>query len=523
MLLSPEIALSNEFKTVLQDQVFQRHLVLVATDEIHVASEWGQHWRGSYSQLALLRDLIDRSVPWLGCSATLDPVMLAEIRGLCGFDPTARVQRASIDRPDIKLAIRCMQQTMDTFDDLDFLVEPVKAAVERTAEENCHKMAGEALRNGDLAAARAFISAHARQEKKRAGSSSRGCCKTISKTIVYVDSIRLVEAAVHALVKKLIRAGCSKESAFDAIEAYHSELAEFDKRSISTEFAKLDVADPLESSKHRIIVATDAMGMGIDNPDIRLVIQWKQPPSMCALWQRAGRAARSSAILGEFLWFVEPWCFGDRLDSSAVVKNKKTDCERRTMLPRGIWELINHPTCIRRSILEFYVDDLSSQPRLERDPSFCCSRCAGIETKLPTSSKTRYSVRAIQSQKHITTSVKSALIEWRKVKSATLLRSTVFEDNEGQMILPDKAVTEISRCGATVDSIEALATAADRNWADLPRYGSEVVEVVKNACLEATLAKTRKRRPLETIDVNSERIRDGSDPKRMRLTGRPQS
>ena len=102
MLLSPEITLSDNFKAkVLQDQAFQQRLVLVAIDKAHVISEWGQHWRKSYSQVGLLRDLIDKSVPWLSCSATLDPVMLAEAIDLCGFDPDVRIQRSSIDRPNI--------------------------------------------------------------------------------------------------------------------------------------------------------------------------------------------------------------------------------------------------------------------------------------------------------------------------------------------------------------------------------------------------------------------------------------
>ncbi|KAL8663963.1 MAG: hypothetical protein Q9168_007997 [Polycauliona sp. 1 TL-2023] len=431
---------------------------------MHVVSEWGQHWRGSYSQLALLRDLIDRPVPWLGCSATLDTVMLAEVRELCGFDPIARIQRTSIDRPDIKLAIRCTQHSVDTFGDLDFLIEPVKAAVERTAEENSDNMAREALKRGDMVTAQAIVSAHTRQETKQAGSNSRACCRTIPKTVVYIDSIKLVEAAAHVLIKKLIQAGCSKTSAFDAVEAYHSELAEFDKRSISSEFAKPDVESVLESPRHRIVVATDAMGMGIDNPDIRLVVQWKQPPSMCALWQRVGRAARSQAICGEFVWFVESWCFGDRLDSSAQVKKRTTERERRSVLPRGLWELINRPTCIRRGVLEFYDDDLASRPRPDGDLRLCCSRCAGIETT-PRTSKAGQAVRVIQSQRHITAAVNSALIEWRTAKAATVLNSTVFTDSKSQLILPDKAITHISRTGATVDSIDALAIAANGQWA----------------------------------------------------------
>ena len=64
MLLSPEIALLDNFKVkVLQDQAFQQWLILVAIDEAHIVSEWDQHWRKSYSQVGLLWDLIDKSVP----------------------------------------------------------------------------------------------------------------------------------------------------------------------------------------------------------------------------------------------------------------------------------------------------------------------------------------------------------------------------------------------------------------------------------------------------------------------------
>ena len=450
-------------------------------------------------------------------------MILTEIQELCGFDPITRIQRTSIDRPDIRLGIRCTQHSVDTFGDLDFLIEPVKAAVERTAEENSDNMAREALRRGDLATAHSIVSAHTRQETEQAGSGSRACCRTIPKTVVYIDSIKLVEAAVHVLVKKLIQAGSSKTSAFNAIEAYHSELAEFDKRSIAAEFAKPDVEDVLKSPRHRIIVATDAMGMGIDNSDIRRVVQWKQSPSMCALWQRAGRAARGRAICGEFVWFVESWCFGDRLDSSAQVKKRTTERERRSVLPRGLWELINLSTCIRRSILEFYDDDLSSQPHLGTDPRLCCSRCASIETR-PRTSKAGQPVRVIQSQKHITAAMNSTLIEWRETKAATVLFSTIFStiftDHKVQLILPDKAIFDISRTDATVDSIDALITATNGRWADLRLYEGEVVEVIQNACLQATLAKTRSRRSLTAIDVNSAEIRDGPDPKRMRLMGK---
>jgi superfamily II DNA helicase RecQ len=89
---------------------------------------------------------------------------------------------------------------------------------------------------------------------------------------VYIDSIRQITRAVRVLTILLIRTGCSKTDAINAVQAYHSELAESDKRRISTEFEKPDIESVLDSSMHCIIVATDAIGMGIDNSDIRLIV-----------------------------------------------------------------------------------------------------------------------------------------------------------------------------------------------------------------------------------------------------------
>ncbi|KAG1726521.1 uncharacterized protein EDB91DRAFT_1229044 [Suillus paluster] len=56
---------------------------------------------------------------------------------------------------------------------------------------------------------------------------------------------------------------------------------------------------------------TDSFGMGMDVPDIMLIIQWQASCKLSTLWQRFGRAVWDQSLLGTALLFTEKEHFDD--------------------------------------------------------------------------------------------------------------------------------------------------------------------------------------------------------------------
>jgi ATP-dependent DNA helicase RecQ len=72
--------------------------------------------------------------------------------------------------------------------------------------------------------------------------------------------------------------------------AYHSDVVTADHTDASE--AKKALEEEFTTGDLRVLVATTALGMGYDNPDIRFVIHYQTPPSIIAYYQQVGRAGR---------------------------------------------------------------------------------------------------------------------------------------------------------------------------------------------------------------------------------------
>lgn len=87
------------------------------------------------------------------------------------------------------------------------------------------------------------------------------------KTIIFVNTVAEICPIIKTIQAWMILLGYPAGSS-TWIRPYHSAMSDWDKKLIAKAFK----TPGNENTECIILVATDAYGMGIDNPDIRLVI-----------------------------------------------------------------------------------------------------------------------------------------------------------------------------------------------------------------------------------------------------------
>ncbi|KAJ7125766.1 hypothetical protein C8R43DRAFT_898148, partial [Mycena crocata] len=202
-----------------------------------------------YASIGLVRAFLPRTTPIIAVTATLTPRVHDDLVMKLQFDPKDYYFcSVGNDRANVSQVIRAMQHPANSHRDLDFMV-----------------------REGAVP-------------------------EDIKLAFLYTDDIKEGGQIIDHLNARVSPAFRNR----GLVRPYSAAMSREYREHVMALFRAGIV---------RILVCTDAAGMGCDLPNIELVVQWKAPKNLSSWVQRAGRAARASGRFGMAVMLVEKSAF----------------------------------------------------------------------------------------------------------------------------------------------------------------------------------------------------------------------
>jgi len=276
---SPEyLAKNDNFIQKLYDMDL---LGLIAVDEAHCVSAWGNDFRPDYQKLACIKDLAP-TIPILALTATATKRIQDDICKFLRLDDPIFVT-CSFDRPNLYLSIA--QKMTDTF--------------HTTVRQLLNKYTGKKV----------LIYCKSKDDTDRVAND--------------IKSLGISCGAYHAGKTPEVRSKCQKD---------------------------------FTDGKISCIVATIAFGMGVNIPDIRLVIHYNCPSDMESYYQEIGRAGRDNEY-SECHMFYSGRDF--IMSKFFIDKIRDINFKRHRMNELNVIQQYVHSPVCRRNILLKHFDSTS--------------------------------------------------------------------------------------------------------------------------------------------------------------------
>ena len=464
---------------VLRHSSFFSKLCLLAIDELHLVSEW-REFRSDYFGLGILRARLPDGIPFLGASATLDRQTVEVVKESCTFVPNTAVIKTPLDRPEIYMQVSQILLPLNGMLDLQQVL-PARA---------CTSM-------------------------------------DVPKPIIFMDSIQSIKKACTLLRAWMNQLNYPANCA-DWVAPFFADMAVRDKKRVAAQFGR----PAAQCLAPRVLVATDAYGLGIDNPDIERVWQWDVPSSTQKLYQRMGRAMRSGLGQATFVLLYPPWCFGSRGGNATTNTHgtsdveaetdtnprgnskKRKDIARRQRLAPGLWDIINVSpgTCIRAVGLEFFDDNIYKTPAYVK-PKPCC---AGCDPEFAVSTGAHAELNKKEDQDSLRRPwLTKRLQEWRQ-KAADAEFSGTFMRFFPSLIMPDSVLASLANWAEYIHDEQTMRRWVGNGWSSLPHYCTEILQIIARSQKlvpdagevfdEWALHHARKRKRLSAGEGSKERV-----------------
>ncbi|THV04363.1 P-loop containing nucleoside triphosphate hydrolase protein [Dendrothele bispora CBS 962.96] len=266
IFIGPEMLLKHEdFPMFAREHKIFRNTKAGVIDEAHCISQWSGDFRPAYGELDKLRSFLPPDTPLLPASATLHRTALVDIREklLIDADESFTLNLGN-DRHNICTSVREM----------------------RNAE--------------DYKALLSLINLQA------------SSLEELDKTIIFMNAVRPTLKACRLLRKHL------PSCLYEAVDFLHALRSRQDKKRVMEGFRE---------GKIRILIATEAAGMGADIPDIKVGIHFGVPSSLAVLKQRLGRIGRDPTIEATAIILVEKSMFKEVKKSRNSSNKEVVDLE----------------------------------------------------------------------------------------------------------------------------------------------------------------------------------------------------
>ncbi|EED18972.1 hypothetical protein TSTA_126800 [Talaromyces stipitatus ATCC 10500] len=219
-------------------------------------------------------------------------------------------------------------------------------------------------------------------------------------------------------------------------------------------------------SEIRVILATEALGVGVNLPDIRRSVLYGLPKNLllATFLQRGGQTCRDGGK-GEIILLVDAWTVGERIISSTIQqvsivdkippKKKSSDKERRSKLPQLWYDTANQIQCIQRGFLRFF-EEPEGYWIVKKDQ--CCNHC-NPTLRIDDIDSTKYYVyheRGPQFGK-IQKAVHKDLQAWATEQVHTLSKDFAFTPTAGCLLRNDMCIL-LARNAYLIFTSSALKT-----------------------------------------------------------------